>query len=103
MIGEEMMDAPKRITRLLFVILLCATGHTVEAQRGGTGVPLTLAILIQDDLVSSIANEISGLAQFIRRLPPNSRVLVGYLRSGSLQVRQRFTSDLERAARALRI
>ena len=75
----------------------------ILAKRGGTSVPLTLAILIQDDLVSSIANEINGLAQFIRRLPPNSRVLVGYLRSGSLQVRQRFTPDLERAARALRI
>ncbi|HVF87684.1 MAG TPA: hypothetical protein VM866_08840 [Pyrinomonadaceae bacterium] len=75
----------------------------ILAKRGGTIVPLTLAILIQDDVVSSIANEISGLAAFVRRLPPNSRVLVGYLRSGSLQVRQRFTPDLERAARALRI
>ncbi len=148
-----MMAALKRISQLLTVILLCATGNAVDAQRkapegrrpartvtipvtvrlkesraqrelqtievlqvleddvpqeilakrGGIGVPLTLAILIQDDVVSSIANEISGLAAFVRRLPPNSRVLVGYLRSGSLQVRQRFTPDLERAARALRI
>ncbi len=32
-----------------------------------------------------------------------SIVLVGYLRSGSLQVRHRFTTDLERAAKSLRI
>ncbi len=75
----------------------------ILSTRGGASVPLTLAILIQDDVVSSIANEINGLATFIRRLPPNSRVLVGYLRSGSVQVRQRFTADLDRAARALRI
>ncbi len=68
----------------------------------GSNSPLTLALLIQDDLVSSIGNEIKPLAEFIRRLPRGSRVLVGYLRTGSLQVRQKFTADLERAAKALR-
>lgn len=68
----------------------------------GTNSPLTLAVLIQDDLVSSISNEIKPMAEFIRRLPRGSRVLVGYLRSGSLQVRQKFTTDLEKAAKALR-
>ncbi|MGH9969731.1 MAG: hypothetical protein ACREBG_18325 [Pyrinomonadaceae bacterium] len=68
----------------------------------GTSSPLTLAVLIQDDLVSSIGNEIKPLAEFIRRLPRGSRVMVGYLRSGSLQVRQKFTTDLEKAAKALR-
>jgi VWFA-related protein len=71
--------------------------------RGGPRSPLTLAILIQDDLVSSVANEIPGLKDFIRGLPSGSRVMVGYMRSGSLQVRQKFTTDLERAARSLRI
>lgn len=68
----------------------------------GTSSPLTLAILIQDDVVSSISNEIKPLRDFINRLPRGSRVLVGYLRTGSLQVRQKFTTDLEKAARALR-
>lgn len=71
--------------------------------RGGVRSPLSLAILIQDDLVSSVSNEINGLADFIRSLPPGTRVLVGYLRAGSIQVRQRFTNDLERAAKSLRI
>src|ERR1043166_6628165 len=64
---------------------------------------MTLAILIQDDLVQSAANEIKGIADFIRRLPPGSRVMVAYLRSGVIQVRQKFTGDLERAAKSLRI
>ncbi|MCM3905086.1 MAG: hypothetical protein ND866_25610 [Pyrinomonadaceae bacterium] len=67
-----------------------------------TGSPLTLAILIQDDVVSSISNEIKPLRDFINRLPRGSRVLVGYLRTGSIQVRQKFTTDLEKAAKALR-
>src|SRR5436305_4112669 len=75
----------------------------VLATRGAGRAPMTLAVLIQDDLVSSISNEIRGVADFIRKLPPGSRVMIGYLRSGSLQVRQKFTGDLDRAARALRI
>lgn len=70
--------------------------------RGAPRAPLTFAVLIQDDLVS-VGNEIRLIADFIRRLPPGSRVMVGYLRAGSLQVRQKFTSDLERAAKSLRI
>ncbi|HZG53191.1 MAG TPA: hypothetical protein VEZ40_13755 [Pyrinomonadaceae bacterium] len=65
--------------------------------------PLALSVLVQDDLVSSVGLEIGGLANFIRRLPPGTLVQVGYLRAGSLQLRQKFTTDLERAAKALRI
>lgn len=65
--------------------------------------PLSVAVLVQDDVVSSISNEIDSLRDFIRRLPPESRVMVGYIRSGSLEVRQKFTTDLERAASALRV
>ncbi|MDT4895969.1 MAG: hypothetical protein QOH25_1046 [Acidobacteriota bacterium] len=68
----------------------------------GTETPISVAILIQDDVVTSIGNEIRPLGDFIRRLPRGSRVMVGYIRSGSLQVRQRFTADLDRAAEALR-
>jgi VWFA-related protein len=68
----------------------------------GTSSPINLMILIQDDVVSSIGLEIKSLAEFIRRLPRGSRVSVGYLRTGSLQVRQKFTNDLEKAAASLR-
>jgi hypothetical protein len=40
---------------------------------------------------------------FIRSLPAGSRVMIGYITSGTLQVRQPFTDDLEQATRALRI
>jgi VWFA-related protein len=68
----------------------------------GTNSPINLLVLIQDDVVSSVALEIKPLAEFITKLPRGSRVSVGYLHSGSLQVRQKFTSDLEKAARSLR-
>ncbi len=67
-----------------------------------TNAPITLALLIQEDLVPSVSNEIKPLAEFLRKLPRGSRVMVGYLRAGSMQVRQKFTTDLEKAAKALR-
>ena len=63
--------------------------------------PITIALLIQEDLVS-VGTEIKELADFVRALPKGSRVMVGYLRTGSLQVKQKFTTDLEKAAKALR-
>lgn len=64
--------------------------------------PITLAVLLQDDLVSSIGTEAKGIANFIRGLATGSRVMVAYIRVGSLQVRRRFTPDLERAAASVR-
>jgi VWFA-related protein len=75
----------------------------ILATRGAGRSPMTVAVLIQDDLASLVSNEIRGIAEFVRRLPPGSRVMVGYMRTGSLQVRQKFTGDLERAAKSLRI
>ena len=65
--------------------------------------PLNLAILIQDDLVSRVGNELDVTRNFIRSLPAGSRVMVAYLTTGTLQVRQPFTSDLDKAAKALRV
>ena len=65
--------------------------------------PLNIAILVQDDLVSQVANEIGVTREFIRSLPEGSRVMIGYITTGSLQVRQPFTTDLEKAAKSLRI
>src|SRR5690349_492252 len=64
--------------------------------------PVTLAFLMQDDLVSSIGTETKGVGDFIRQLPSGSRVMIGYIRSGSLELRRKFTTDLERAAAGLR-
>jgi hypothetical protein len=65
--------------------------------------PINLAILIQDDLVSHVSNELDITRDFIQSLPEGSQVMVGYITSGSLQVRQPFTSDLRKAAGSLRI
>lgn len=71
--------------------------------RNTANSPLAFAILIQDDLASQVNLELKGIGEFIRRLPRGSRVMVAYMRGGSLQVRQKFTEDLEKAASSLRV
>jgi len=65
--------------------------------------PINIAVLVQDDLISQVGNELGVTADFIRSLPSGSRVMVGYITTGTLQVRQPFTSDLDKAARSLRV
>lgn len=74
-----------------------------EQRKLQTIEPLNIAILIQDDLIPQVSNEIGVTRDFIRSLPQGSRVMVGYITTGALQVRQPFTTDLEKAARSLRI
>ena len=74
-----------------------------EQRRLQTIEPLNLAILIQDDLVPQVSNEIGVTRDFIRSLPQGSQVMVAYITAGTLQVRQPFTNDLDKAARSLRI
>jgi hypothetical protein len=87
---------------------LSAMATTNAAMDKGTEktrveVPLNLAILVQDDLVSRVGNELDATRAFIRSLPAGSRVMIAYVRAGSLQVRQIFTDDLDKAAKALRL
>ena len=74
-----------------------------EQRRPQAIEPLNLAILIQDDLVPQVSNELGVTRDFIRSLPQGSTVMVGYITTGTLQVRQPFTTDLDKAARSLRI
>jgi VWFA-related protein len=71
--------------------------------RSVSNTPISLAVLIQDDLTPNANLQLENVKEFIRELPKGSRVLVAYLRGGSIQVRQKFTDDLEKAAKSLRI
>jgi hypothetical protein len=78
-----------------------AEKNVAESKR--VEAPLNLAVLIQDDVVARVGSELNVTRAFIRSLPAGSRVMVGYIGSGSLQVRQAFTDDLEKASKALRV
>lgn len=100
----------RKIFSLLIVLSLVSITVATSSSALGNGSdaarvrePLNMAILIQDDLTSRVGNELGVTRQFIRSLPAGSRVMIGYITAGSLQVRQPFTTDLNRAANSLRI
>src|SRR3954464_2629919 len=80
-----------------------ANAKTADKETLKVNEPLNIAILIQDDLISRVGNELGVTRDFIRSLPDGSRVMIGYITAGTLQVRQPFTTDRDRAARSLRI
>src|SRR5215831_20127577 len=101
----------RKVSSLLFASLLVVVSVAVSfaktnlkpADASRVQEPLNLAVLIQDDLESRVGNELGVTRDFIRSLPAGSRVMIGYITSGSLQVREPFTTDLDKAAKSLRI
>lgn len=77
--------------------------QTILSIRSVSNTPLALAILIQDDLTGNLNLQLKDIAKFITDMPRGTRVMVAYIRGGTLQVRQKFTDDLEKAAKSLRI
>lgn len=67
------------------------------------GENLFLAILIDDSLDSSIANQWNDLKAFIAGQPPTTYISVSYGRNGAAMLVQDFTTDHALAAKALRI
>jgi len=95
---------PKPVEMRVVDFLLREDGEmqTILSIRHQNDNPLTLAVLLQDDLVSSINTETRGLGDFIRQQPSGTRIMTGYIRAGSMEVKRKFTTDLEKAALTLR-
>jgi VWFA-related protein len=85
-----------------FVVLEERRKQRVVSVKGASEAPPIIAVLMQDNLVSRVNNEIEGVKNFIRRLPEGSRVMTGYITTGSLRVTQGFTTDRDCAADSLR-
>lgn len=65
--------------------------------------PLDLFILIDDAARPSVASQFDDLRTFINSMPANTSVGVGYMRNGTVQIAQNFTTEHVQAANALRI
>jgi hypothetical protein len=64
---------------------------------------LSLAILIDESLDSSVANQWNDLKQFIMAQSPNTSVAIAYASNSQAKIVQDFTTDHALAAKALRI
>lgn len=67
------------------------------------GEKLYLAVLIDDSLDSTVANQWSDLKEFFNAQPPTTYISVFYARNGSAVLAQDFTNDHGLVAKALRL
>jgi hypothetical protein len=74
--------------------------QVADWKRGET---LYLAVLIDDSLESSVANQWGDLRAFFMAQPENTYIAVAYARNGSATVAQDFTKDHALAGKALRL
>jgi len=74
--------------------------QVADWKRGET---LFLAVLIDDSLESSAANQWGDLKAFFMAQPENTYIAVAYARNGSAAVAQDFTKDHALAGKALRL
>ncbi len=70
--------------------------------RGNAGA-LQLAILIDDAASSELGVQFGDIKNFISSLPSNTEVALEYMRNGTVQVAQQFTTDHAAAAKNLRL
>jgi hypothetical protein len=77
--------------------------QTILSIKSVSDSPLSIAILVQEDLASGFNLQIKDIQRFIQDLPAGTRVMVAYLRAGTSDIRQKFTEDRDKAARSLRI
>jgi hypothetical protein len=64
---------------------------------------LELFILLDDASGSSLGSQLEDLRRFINSQPAMTRIAVGYMRNGTVDIAQNFTDDHAQAAKSLRL
>jgi VWFA-related protein len=86
-----------------FIVLEEKQRQQILSVKRASEAPMSVAVLMQDDLASHVNNEIQCIKDFIRQLPEGSQVMVAYITTGALRVTQDFTTDRARAADSMRV
>jgi hypothetical protein len=80
-----------------------ATNITGLAPLQGPDSKVELVVLIDDSARSSLGNQMNDIANFIKTLPPNAAVTVGYMENGRAALTGPFTMDRNQAVKGLHI
>ena len=71
----------------------------LRGERSG----LQLVVLLDDSSRGSLGLQLNDIRTFLNGLPPNAQVAIGYMRNGTPNLVQNFTSDHAQAAKSLRL
>jgi hypothetical protein len=99
-VGKKDMAAPAVARQDVQFFLKKDRTQIADWRRGEK---LYLAVLIDDSLDSTVANQWNDLKEFFNAQPPSTYISVSYGRNGEAVVAQDFTNDHALAAKALRL
>jgi hypothetical protein len=71
----------------------------LRGERAG----LQLVVLMDDSSGGNLGLQLNDIKSFLNGLPPTTQVAIGYMRNGTPNLVQNFTSDHAQAAKALRL
>jgi hypothetical protein len=71
----------------------------LRGERSG----LQLVVLLDDSSGGNLGLQLNDIRTFLAGLPPNAQVAIGYMRNGTPNLVQNFTSDHAQAAKSLRL
>src|ERR1700749_3769832 len=64
---------------------------------------LQLVVLLDDSSRGNLGLQLNDIRTFLNGLPPTTQVAIGYMRNGSPNLVQKFTTDHAQAAKSLRL
>ena len=64
---------------------------------------LQLVVLLDDSSRGNLGLQLNDIKSFLAGLPPTTQVAIGYMRNGTPNLMQKFTSDHAQAAKSLRL
>lgn len=87
------------------LLKLQVNGHDTPVTAVNTVRPSNaqIAILIDDGLHGSFGVQLADIQNFVRQLPANTRVLVGYMQNGRVESSRQFSTEHESVARQIRM
>jgi len=84
---------------------LQVNGHetpVTSVTRASSG-NIEVAILIDDGLRGSFGLQLNEIGQFVKSLPPNAKVLIGYMANGTVRSTGHFTADHQEIQKDIRV
>ncbi|HEY4011009.1 MAG TPA: hypothetical protein VGM11_12725, partial [Acidobacteriaceae bacterium] len=86
-------------------LTLQVNGHDapITSVKPAANGPVELAVLIDDGLRTSFSLQLKEMQTFLNSLPPNVKVLVGYMENGTVRSAGHFTADHQEMASDLRM
>jgi hypothetical protein len=84
---------------------LQVNGHDtpINSLTSVTSGNMEIGILIDDGLRSTFGQQLRDIRDFINSLPPNAKVLVGYMQNGTVRSSGHFSADHQEIAKDLRV